>query len=269
VSIVDVSFEQSDCTFTFTADLDGDEPFTYLWDFGDGATSTDTMPVHAYDVEGSYTVTLEVWNCNGGGYDSHELVVECEVCDPPTNLDMSWTPLQPGEGVDVTFSGSASGDEPLTYAWDFGDGAVGAGITVTHAYAAAGEYVVALEVSNACGSAEITDTITVFTETVCVPVEIEDVTTSIVGCEVSFTPELSGDLPFEYLWDLGDGVTSTEAMPVHTYAEPGGTFTVTLEVWNCAGDGNDSYELVVTVSCAPPTYDVYLPLVFKAYDFTP
>jgi PKD repeat protein len=46
----------------FTAgadDVDGD-PLTYLWDFGDGATSTQANPSHVYTAVGLYTATVTV-----------------------------------------------------------------------------------------------------------------------------------------------------------------------------------------------------------------
>ncbi|MFZ5942465.1 MAG: PKD domain-containing protein [Bacteroidota bacterium] len=50
-------------TFTNESDVSGD--VTYLWDFGDGETSTETNPVHTYAVKGEYTVTLTVTDENG------------------------------------------------------------------------------------------------------------------------------------------------------------------------------------------------------------
>ena len=38
------------------------EPATWHWDFGDGATSQDTSPIHAYAQEGTYMVCLTVCN---------------------------------------------------------------------------------------------------------------------------------------------------------------------------------------------------------------
>ncbi len=45
-------------------DLSYFEPATWLWDFGDGATSQDTSPVHLYDAAGIYQVCLTVCNSN-------------------------------------------------------------------------------------------------------------------------------------------------------------------------------------------------------------
>ncbi|HPT13408.1 MAG TPA: PKD domain-containing protein [Bacteroidales bacterium] len=48
-------------------------------------------------------------------------------------------------------------------------------------------------------------------------------------------------------WDFGDGTTSTEASPVHTYAALG-TFTVKLTATNNDGSGTDMYSEVVTIT---------------------
>ena len=54
---------QSNFTFAFTPDVTGAD--TYLWDFGDGNSSTDSTPVHTYTQAGNYTVSLSVTDSNG------------------------------------------------------------------------------------------------------------------------------------------------------------------------------------------------------------
>jgi uncharacterized repeat protein (TIGR01451 family) len=80
VDIVAISTTISDCVVDFAGDLTGDAPFTYLWTFGDGMTSTAAMPSHDYGASGTYSGTLEVWNC-ADGYDIEPFVVSvsCEV----------------------------------------------------------------------------------------------------------------------------------------------------------------------------------------------
>jgi len=263
-TIGDITYSQDECSFDFAADVYGTPPYTYLWHFGDGMTSTEAMPSYTYAAAGDYTVTLEVWNCDGAGYDMYEEMVSCAICEAPTNLGMMWSPLQPGVGVEVSFGGAADGTAPITFDWDFGDGMTGTGEMVTHTYAMTGTYEVTMWASNGCGTDMITDTITVLTETVCVPVTINDVATDIDGCVVDFTPDLGGDIPITFMWHFGDGMTDTVEMPSHDYGASG-TYTVTLEAENCAGAGMDTYTFAVTVSCEPPMWSVYLPLVFKAY----
>jgi hypothetical protein len=80
-SLVTVSLEQSTLDVKFTASKNavktgedirfepriagGFSPYSYEWDFGDGSTSTDAVPTHAYKSEGSYTVKLKVTDDKG------------------------------------------------------------------------------------------------------------------------------------------------------------------------------------------------------------
>jgi len=67
-------------TFTFTGQCE--EPCTYLWEFGDGATASTGGAVHAYPVPGPFTARLTV--TNGGGVDSTNQPVMVTPCwDPP------------------------------------------------------------------------------------------------------------------------------------------------------------------------------------------
>lgn len=68
--------------------------------------------------------------------------------------------------------------------------------------------------------------------------EVEDLT-------VTFT-NISKDAT-TYAWEFGDGETSTEANPVHTYAE-NGTYTVTLTASNEVGQSSYSEEIVLATA---------------------
>ncbi len=54
-------------------DLSDYEPAEWLWDFGDGSTSTDTLPQHTFPGYGTYEVCLTVSNANGSGTQCKEL----------------------------------------------------------------------------------------------------------------------------------------------------------------------------------------------------
>jgi gliding motility-associated-like protein len=49
-----------------------------------------------------------------------------------------------------------------------------------------------------------------------------------------FVDSSSSDTPLTYLWNFGDGCTSTEQNPMHLYTEPG-QYTVTLQITTTAG----------------------------------
>jgi PKD repeat protein len=50
------------------------------------------------------------------------------------------------------------------------------------------------------------------------------------GNSIQFYPDVAGGFtPYSYAWDFGDGKTSTDASPVHSFAKPG-KFTISLKV---------------------------------------
>ncbi len=87
MSLIQVRLEQAELDVSFTAgkrtvkvgqDIrfeprigGGISPYSYEWDFGDGNTSTDVVPIHAYKSEGSYTVILKVTD-DRGNWDTKE-----------------------------------------------------------------------------------------------------------------------------------------------------------------------------------------------------
>jgi uncharacterized repeat protein (TIGR01451 family) len=85
---LDLSFEVPEASFTsnspitlgetavFTNTSTGDPPLTYLWDFGDGITSTLESPTHIYEQFGTYTVTLTVENVYGSDIFTDTYTVE-------------------------------------------------------------------------------------------------------------------------------------------------------------------------------------------------
>ncbi len=60
------SYVADGLTVTFTNESTVTPPVTYLWDFGDGETSTEKDPVHTYASKGEYTVKLTVTDQNNG-----------------------------------------------------------------------------------------------------------------------------------------------------------------------------------------------------------
>ena len=76
---------------------------------------------------------------------------------------------------------------------------------------------------------------------------------------VQFTNTSAGDYTSSQ-WDFGDGATSTETNPAHTYAQAG-TYTVKLTV----GDGTDS-DTISHAAAVHVGYSLYLPVLTRNYD---
>jgi PKD repeat protein len=133
-----------------SSDPDND-PLDYTWDFGDGNTATGVMPMHIYAAAGNFDVTLVV---SDGMANSAPAVATATITEPVMNLAPVANPGGPytGEpGQAILFDGSASADpngDALTFSWDFGDGAMGDGVSPSHTYAADGVYTVMLVVND-------------------------------------------------------------------------------------------------------------------------
>ena len=110
----------------------------------------------------------------------------------------------------------------VSLAWDFGDGETSTAIHPIHTYNAAGDYTVTLTTTAAVGgnSDTMTKTITVseVNPTADFTFEIDDKTVTFVN---------TSERAVSYEWDFGDGETSTEENPVHTYVEYG-EYAITL-----------------------------------------
>ena len=109
---------------------------SHQWDFGDGASSSGVTASHAYHVEGTYVVTLNVSDDQGQvGTATAPVVVGAT--GPVAAFVFS--PTEPGAGQTVFFDASASDAGPgrtvTGYLWNFGDGsASSAGSKTNHKF---------------------------------------------------------------------------------------------------------------------------------------
>jgi len=80
-------------------------------------------------------------------------------------------------------------------------------------------------------------------------------TSGYVPLKVTFTDKSTGS-PRAWKWNFGDGKTSNEQNPVHTYNKAG-KYTVSLKIWNAAGTSTikKSYYIYVKSSLKAPIAD--------------
>lgn len=210
---------------------------SWSWDFGNGNKSTKQNPSAVFYKPGTYTVSLVVTD-NSGGTSKETKTQYIEVFEVPT-ADFVPAKTSGCEPLDVPFTNKTkkgSGDiDEVT--WDFGDGNTLKSKSGYHQYKHAGTYSVSMLVvdKNKCEDKIKKDNIiTVFP----VPVanfEADDV----YGCKPPHKVKFknltnSGGSGFKYSWDFGDGNTSTDENPEHTYTT-NGAFTVKLTVTNSDG----------------------------------
>ena len=157
----------------------------------------------------------------------------------------------------VQFSGALSSDpdgDPLSYAWEFGDGASGTGVDPTHTYSASGNFQVRLVVND--GTDDSAPSITT-AEITAPPTNLAPVANAggpyngQPGMAVVFDGSASSDPngdTLTYFWDFGDGGFGDSVNPSHIYAAVG-VYTVSLTV----NDGAlDSSIVTTTAEIAVP-----------------
>lgn len=166
-----------------------------------------------------------------------------------TDLICPVTAVDAGTPVNFTGSVNEKATQPVNYMWTFGDGSTGEGMTVNHTFARAGNYTVGLTASNGSGKYTSTKTCDVTVKDPCVAAQITSMRASNMSPDtktaVAFSANVSGTKG-TYTWDMGDGMKMTGEAPSHTYSKPG-TYTVTLEVENCAG----KVTRTMTITVAP------------------
>lgn len=224
------SFNATSNTVNFTNTSTG--ATSQMWDFGDGNTSVATSPTHIYSGPGTYNVCLMVDNGNCQDTTCQIVVIGC----PPPAVNFSFNVVN----VAASFTDLTPGS-PTTWLWDFGDGNTSTNQNTTHIYAAAGTYTVCLTVTDSCG-----------TDSTCMPVTIVCPPPSAAFSAVSnlltvdFTDQSTAATSiFNWLWDFGDGNTSGQMNPQHTYAAPG-TYTVCLTVTDTCGTDSSCMPVSVT-----------------------
>ncbi len=168
----------------------------------------------------------------------------------PTNGD---APLVVAFGSEITF-GSL-----LSYQWIFGDGQTGSGANPTHTYNHSGNYSVKLVVSNSNGLDvfNVTDLISVnptLAEFVAAPNKRPR------PLQVHFTNLTNGTVFDSIHRDFGDGGTSTDKDPIHTYSEPG-NYTVTLTM-----DGPGGTSTIEKVDHIQVQWPTFFPIVMYQFN---
>ncbi|MBQ1732017.1 MAG: PKD domain-containing protein, partial [Bacteroidales bacterium] len=138
---------------------------TYLWNFGDGETSTEMNPVHTYMTPGTYTVTLRVENSLGNDTKTRTNYITVNANTNPPVADFAASETEVSMGGTVNFT-DLTENIPTSWEWTFEGGtpATSTEQNPSVTYSEPGEYTVTLVAHNAYGEDTETKTgyITVF-----------------------------------------------------------------------------------------------------------
>ncbi|QQL50607.1 gliding motility-associated C-terminal domain-containing protein [Mucilaginibacter ginkgonis] len=230
------------------------------WDFKDSTAavyqnnpvSKDTVindnPAYIYSYtgavnfkKGSHAVVATVFKPGADDCGSNvDIEFDFNVVDPPP-ISFAINNFCLGQGTAFTYSSVVDSTVTNTYDWDFGDGSLhGTEQNPVHTYATSGDYKVVLSVTSSTGCSNVSAPQAVhiskkpkadfsYSSPDCNNV-------SIAFKDASVDPE--GNKIISWNWNFGDGSTSTDQNPVHTYAKDS-TYLVKLVVANdkaCQGD---------------------------------
>lgn len=203
---------------------------SYLWDFGDGNTSTEQFPVHAYASEGVYNAQVSATNACG-----RVDVLTTKVNISQNNIPFAYFNIDNFEvyrmdsvyfknEFQIDFGGYIDNNN---YVWNFGDGKSSTLKDPVHVFTTPGEYKVRLEVSNRCGSNHYESMIVVRDKQILCDANFEF---SMDGTEAYFVDQSFGS-PSSYEWDFGTGDISKDQNPIYDFGKDG-VYYVQLSIYN-------------------------------------
>ncbi len=221
---------------------------SYSWDFGDFTYSNVASPSHSYTQAGFYLVVLKGYVPNVAGTDSCLLSDTAHVEVPllPAFKYVLGCLGTPDSFFDI--SAFTVGNNITTWNWNFGDAGTSTLQNPTHVYSSAGTYIVTLTVGNGTCTATVTDTINV----PALPVAAFNAPlTACANSSILFTDASTpaGAINL-WSWSFGDGGTSLNQNPTHSYATAG-TDTVQLAVRDTLGCVDTVQQILTIVNPTP------------------
>ena len=238
------SYSQKGTTVKFTNA--SHDTKSYVWDFGDSETSTEENPVHTYTKAGEFIVVLTATNVTKTKKYSQTITISQTELEPIAKFSYEANELT------VAFKNASTNGQ--SYKWDFGDGKTSTDKDPTYTYSKSGTYKVTLTAINGEQSNNYAQDITVTEQT-----PKASFTYSKNNLSVSFINTSTNAK--SYKWEFGDGKTSTDKNPNHTYTKEG-TYSVTLTVTNVTKSNktSKSITLQLPVPKASFTYTTQAPL---------
>ncbi len=253
--------------FTYTG-TEGNGIESYSWNFGDGSElSTERNPTHQFTEAGIFTVSVTVVDSDGD--ESTETKVDYITVDddlePIADFTSDFQTVFAGEIIQFTFTGE-EGNSPAIFWWDFGDGSTSEERNPYYQYTNPGFHTVTLVVEDSDGDKdelismdylEVLEDLFPFTHF------MADPTDAYTGdlIQFSFLGD-EGNGPAEFFYEFGDGSTSTEQNPIHSY-NVAGIYSVILTVTDIDGD-IDAIEFVNYITIE----ENILPIADFSADFT-
>ena len=243
----DVTSGVDSLTVQFTDETDPGNlsVLSWLWTFGDGSESTSRNPSHTYTEPGTYTVSLTTRSNEGSDTETRTGLIKVAPL-----VKFTGNPLTGEAPLEVTFrDGTDPGKLKIAaWNWELGEGDPVMDETPVYSYAIPGIYDIKLTVTTAQGNA--TTTRLGYIKVLPPLSAMANITAGSGSASVAFTntSDVSPLTVESWLWEFGDGTTSTAENPTHNYTTPG-IFDVKLSVTTV--EGVSATKSVASVSIDP------------------
>jgi gliding motility-associated-like protein len=205
-----------------------------LWNFMDGATSDKKNASHVFVSPGTYNITLSNY---GAQILVQKIVVLPKIIPEITlDIDRGCAPLA------IKFTNNSVIPPGLVingYLWDFGDGDSSEEISPYHTYTDIDQYNVTLNIETniaQCNISKTFDDIVIIDQKQNVGFTVDSISPNCMYptyVYVTNTGILNSS--FKYMWDFGNGTTSTEMFPSTAKYESSGFYNISLVVDNQLG----------------------------------
>jgi PKD repeat protein len=170
------------------------------------------------------------------------LLVNTMFANAQTTCQAGFTQSTSNNVTSFTSTSSSSSGNPLMYMWNFGDNNYSYVENPSHSYSASGYYNVTLQIFDSAANCRSTTSDSVHITGVC----NARFDYGASGFTLNFNPRtIENDLT--YSWNFGDGSSSTNTSPQHTYTNEG-DYTVCLKIENSISNCSDSFCTTVKVS---------------------
>lgn len=204
------------------------------WTFGDGATSSLETPAHAFQDTGFFEVTLIVSNvCNA------DTLVQLVYMENYVDAQFSASPLSGCAPLAVQFTNETDHTTVSHWSLPGGDPAESSDPNPVVTYWQAGLYDVTLQ----AGTAPFSDAVQHLQFIEALPSPTAEFELSADGLMIGISNY--SQHADQYHWDFGDGNTSADAEPAHTYAAPG-NYLITLVAENGCGTDTATFNLLIS-----------------------
>ena len=197
-------------------------PTTFYWTFGDGDSSIMQHPTHTYAQPGFYVISLYIYGSNCQSIKTDSILIGGL---PPCQAAFTYS-VNPSSNLTLNFLNTSTGN-PVNCIWSFGDGTSSNAYSPSHSYASAGTYTVTLNITGPSCNSTTTAIVVVGGNTPC-QASFTVFPDSVNPMSFYFHNTSTGS-PTSFLWNFGDGSSSTLQHPQHTYAL-NGVYIVSLTI---------------------------------------